>query len=316
MLERVGDPFQGIQRDPDAIERVAGERGLSAHAETLKRLLAEVRVIYTDVDGTLTGPGGCFFLNARYEYSLRAAAALVRILESGVDLVLVSGRNKRQLRENARFLGLRNFIAELGVLTVYDLGESEVLDLGSFGDDAAAFSEEMERTGALQWLLDEYADQIELHAPWALDRDYTALLRGLVDKAQVNERLQQVAPHLELSDNGVIPMRETRLEVPYLRAYHLMPRGVTKELAVARDMERRGVPRSAAVALGDAVTDLEFARAVGAFFLMKNGLHASPHLVTALPDFENAFVTDGFLNEGWSQALEFLLDNGLCAPFS
>lgn len=312
MREPVADPFSGIERDLEAIERVALERSISGNPATIKSLLSCVPVVYSDVDGTLTGPGGCFFLNAQREYTLESAQALVRALRAELDIVLVSGRTKGQLFENARFMGLRNYIAELGTETVYDLGEETVINAGSFGPDCTDILARIVETGVLEWLEEQYPGQLEPHLPWAANRDCTPIFRGLVDLTELNLRMEEFAPGLILLDNGVIPWKSPTLRVSHTRAYHLMPRGVTKELAVARDMERRGFERHNTIAIGDAEADLAFAAVVGVFFLVRNGLHASPRILEQLPNYPNVFVTEHFLNEGWAEVINLLIDEQLC----
>jgi len=312
MREPASDPFEGIERDLKAIERIALERSIAGNLDTIKSLLSRVPVVYSDVDGTLTGPGGCFFLNAQREFTVESAQALVRALRAELDIVLVSGRTKGQLFENARFMGLRNYIAELGTETVYDLGEETVLNPGSFGPECKDILARIVETGVLDWLETQYRGRLEPHLPWAANRDCTPIFRGLVDPEELNRRMEEVTPGLILLDNGVIPWKSPTLQVPHTRAYHLMPRGVTKELAVARDMERRGFERRNTIAIGDAEADLAFAGVVGVFFLVRNGLHASPRIVEELPKHPNVFVTEHFLNEGWAEVINLVIDEQLC----
>jgi hypothetical protein len=49
---------------------------------------------------------------------------------------------------------------------------------------------------------------------------------------------------------------------------------------------------------------------VGAFFLVRNGLYSNPHLVSAVSDLDNVVVTEGFLNEGWAEAVELAVLGG------
>ncbi len=311
LREPVSNPFEGIERDIEAIERMAQEKSVGGNLDAIRQLLGDVRVVYSDVDGTLTGPGGCFFLNAAREYTLKAADALVRTLRAGIDIMLVSGRTKGQLLEMARFMGLRNYIAELGTETCYDLADRIITNAGEFGPGCDDMLERIIATGVLDWLASEYRGQLEPHLPWAAQRDCTPIFRGLVDVTELNRRMEEMAPGLILLDNGVIPWRSPTLEVAHTRAYHLMPLGVTKEAAVAADMQRRDFERRSTIAIGDAEADLAFADVVGAFFLVRNGLHASPHIVERLSGYDNVFVTEGFLNEGWAEVLNLLLDEGL-----
>ena len=292
------------------LERAARELGPASRWPEVSGGLDEVRVVYTDLDGTMMGPMGRFFQNAAREYTLRPARALIEALRRGVDVVLVSGRSSRQMRESARLLGLSNYIAELGVELVYDLGEEVVVDAGALGGDCEDLYSAIVGTGAVDFLLSRYRRRIEYHTPWSDFRECTPLFRGLVDLEEVNRLLDRDFPGLVLVDNGVLPRTFPTLDVQEVRAYHLMPRGVSKEKAAAEDMRRRGFRRSEAVAVGDSEADLGFAEVVGAFFLVHNGLLSNPHLVSAISARDNVVVTEGFLNEGWAEAVELAVLGG------
>jgi len=298
----MGAPFGG--GDISELERAAAEFGPASRWPQVSRDMGGVRVVYTDLDGTMMGPLGNFVLNIKREYTLRPAQVLVEALRRGVDVVPVSGRSGRQLRETARVLGMKNYIAELGVEMVYDLGEEVIFNAGALGDECADLFEAIEHTGAADYIISRYEGRIEYHTPWSDFRDCTPLFRGLVDVDEVNRLLAEGFPGLVLVDNGVLPRTSPTLDVHELRAYHLMPKGVSKEKAAAEDMHRRGFARSEAIAIGDSEADLAFAEEVGAFFLVRNGLFSNPHLVTAISGLENVIVTEGFLNEGWAEAME------------
>lgn len=286
------------------LERAAEEFGSAARWPYVEESLNEVRVVYTDLDGTMMGPMGNFVLNIRREYTLRPASVLVETLKRGVDVVPVSGRSGRQLRETARVLGMRNYISELGVEMVYDLGEKVVMNAGALGEGCADIWEAIASSGAADFILSRYAKRIEYHTPWSDFRDCTPLFRGLVDVEEVNRILDEGFPGLVLVDNGVLPRVSPTLEVHELRAYHLMPKGVSKEMAAAEDMRLRGFERSQAIAIGDSEADLALAGEVGAFFLVRNGLYSNPHLIPLVSGLDNVIVTGGFLNEGWAEAVE------------
>ncbi|RJP34115.1 MAG: HAD family phosphatase [Actinobacteria bacterium] len=286
------------------LERAADEFSPASRWPQVSAGLGGVRVVYTDLDGTMMGPLGNFLLNIKREYTLRPARALVEALRRGVDVVPVSGRSGRQLRETARVLGMNNYIAELGVEMVYDLGEKVIFNAGALGNECADLFDAIERTGAADFILSHYEKRIEYHTPWSNFRDCTPLFRGLVDLQEVNRLLDERFPGLVLVDNGVLPRTSPTLDVHELRAYHLMPKGVSKEKAVADDMLRRGFARSEAIAIGDSEADLAFAGEVGAFFMVRNGLYSNPHLAGAIAGLENVIVTEGFLNEGWAEAVE------------
>lgn len=293
-------------RRPD-LERLARERSLASRHEELRSRLSAVKVIYSDLDGTMMGPGGCFVLNARREFTLEPARTLVRALREGIDVFPVSGRSRMGLLETARILGMKNYIAELGVETVYDLGEEVVTDFGAFEGVTDDLYAHIESLGVLDYLFEKHPRRLELHAPWALKRDCTPLLRGLVDPEEENRVFAERFPGLRMVDNGVIPRSFPGLETEEVRAYHVVPEGVSKEGAVEADMLRRGLDRSQTVAVGDSQADLPFASRVGAFFLVRNGLYASPRMAGLIGGYDNVYVTDGLLNEGWAEAVEACL---------
>lgn len=291
---------------PD-LARLAQERSLANRREELRSRLSSVKVAYSDVDGTLMGPGGCFILNARREYTLEPAHTLVRALNEGMDVFLVSGRSRMGLLETARILGMKNYIAELGVETVYNLGEEVVTDFGAFEGVTGDLYRHIESLGVLDYLFDKYPRRLELHAPWALKRDCTPLLRGLVDPEEEKREFAKRFPGLQMVDNGIIPRAYPGLDLQEIRAYHVLPEGVSKEGAVAADMRRRGIARQETVAIGDSEADLRFASEVGAFFLVHNGLYASPRIAGLIGAYDNVYITDGLLNEGWAEAVEACL---------
>jgi hydroxymethylpyrimidine pyrophosphatase-like HAD family hydrolase len=84
--------------------------------------------------------------------------------------------------------------------------------------------------------------------------------------------------------------------------FHLMPRGISKGAAIAWDLERRGLTADDAVAIGDSVSDLDMAPAVGRLFITANGASVDGMLarIDAVP---NVSVTDGPMGEGWAEAV-------------
>ncbi len=292
------------------LERTAAQFSPHRRWDHLARRLSTVRVVYTDVDGTMLGPGACFFTRFGGGYTLRPARILLEALKRGVDVVLVSGRSGYQLRENVRLLGLRNYIAELGVETGYDQGERVVIDTGEIGVPGEELYRFIHDCGAVDFLFSRYPGRLEYHTPWSRYREHTPLFRGFLDLEEVNRELGERFPGLKVVDNGVLPFRSPTLDVPEVHAYHLMPRGVSKERAALNDMKLRGFSRHEAIAVGDSLADLAFSEVVGAFFLVRNGFLANPRAVELVRERENVVVTEGYLNEGWAEALELAVLGG------
>ena len=83
-----------------------------------------MKVLYTDLDGTMVGPYGNFFAADDRTPTLAPARALLELHRAGVALVLVSGRTRLQLQEAALIFGADGFVAELGALVGWDHGRS------------------------------------------------------------------------------------------------------------------------------------------------------------------------------------------------
>jgi hydroxymethylpyrimidine pyrophosphatase-like HAD family hydrolase len=81
-----------------------------------------------------------------------------------------------------------------------------------------------------------------------------------------------------------------------------MPRGISKGAAIAWDLRRRGLSPADAVAIGDSVSDLDMAPAVGRLWITANGaaVDGMAGLIDAVP---NASVTGAPMGEGWAQAV-------------
>jgi phosphoglycolate phosphatase len=256
-------------------------------------------IVYTDLDGTMMGPGGSFFRAPDRSLTLEPAIALTRFLEAGHTLVLVSGRTRPQLLEAAMILGADGYIAELGSIVGWDRAQhrTQLEGAGPAADDAL-----------IDAMLVAFAGRLEFHEPWHLGHEVDVLLRGNVPRDEVRAWLEaNSASHLELRDNGVLPIgRKTGLlpDVMPVHVYHVLPQGISKGHAVAWDLARRGIDPAEAVAIGDSNSDLEMAGAVGRFFLVANG---EPHVRKPLPP--NATVTENSLGLGWAEALGTVLSS-------
>ena len=94
----------------------------NAHKGKLKKEL-DIKVLYTDLDGTLLNDTGCLIKDSDGKFFFDAIRLFSEIEKKGWDMVLVSGRSRVQLRYNAQLMGLKNFIPELGCEIVFDLGK-------------------------------------------------------------------------------------------------------------------------------------------------------------------------------------------------
>jgi hypothetical protein len=270
--------------------------------------LVAARIVYTDLDGTMVGPRGSFWHTAGRELTDGPAGALFDLHRAGVPLVLVSGRTFEQVIEAARIFAAHGAIAELGATVAWDAGRGVHRLRGElppeFGDRSPV--EVMAALGVVDRLIAQHPGQLEWHAPWHATHSADALLRGRVDPLAVDAWLTEEGfGWLTLKDNGAIPATSRMTLEPSAtppRVFHLMPRGISKGAAIAWDLQRRGLDRADAVAIGDSVSDLDMAPAVDRLWITANGaaVEGMAGLLDAVP---NACVTDGAMGVGWAQAV-------------
>lgn len=284
-----------------------------ARPDHIKELVDDLKVIYTDIDSTLLGPAGCLFLTADSQYTIEPAKALITALRAGIDVVPVSGRTRKQLFSDARLLGLSNYIAELGCQIVYDQGRKVIYNYGDSTlriGDGTTLLDELERLGVDKLLFEHFQGRLEHHTPWSQERECTYVFRGLIDVHQANDFLtSQGFPDLQVVDNGRIHAvpGELSTALPELRAYHLLPKGLSKAGGVRQDRQLRGFSHRQCIAIGDAFSDLEIAPEVGALFLVDDAdAFQAEH--PGKRDHDNAFVTRKKMGEGWAEVISLFLE--------
>jgi hydroxymethylpyrimidine pyrophosphatase-like HAD family hydrolase len=268
-----------------------------------------VKVLYADVDGTMVGPLGNLLWDSHRTPTLAAAEALVRAAREGLEVVALTGRARAGMFEFARVLGLQSWICELGGIRIYDRGETVVHEHGAFPGGGVPTAE-LHR--AVDLLLEAYPGRLEDHSPWNAARESSFLLRGEVSTEEAEERLASAGfGWATLVDNGVIPRRyENLTEVERVRAYHLLPRGVSKVAALAADRDYRGLKHEETALVGDAAADLDCRAEVGRCFLVRNGLEKDPSLAWAVEPDSGVEVTKGTHGEGFAEVVHRLLDEG------
>jgi len=264
------------------------------------------RILYSDLDGTMVGPGGCFVLAGDRSTTLEPTEALIALHEADVSLSLVSGRTRAQLQEAARIFGADGFIAEMGAIIGWDHGRrSSMLSGRTPAEFSGPLVAQLESLGLVDALLVEYEGRLEHHAPWHLGHETDVMMHGRVDVDVVNKWLvERGYGWLILVDNGRLngTVMDGLDGPPHI--YHLMARGISKGIGIAADLERRGLTASDAVAVGDSLSDLEMAPHVERFFLVSNGADV-PDIRAAAEALSNVTICDGPLGAGWAQAARF-----------
>jgi len=277
------------------------------HKQEIKNNLLGLKVIYTDLDGTLLNDRGCLIKDGDDHYFLGAVDCIRKIGEKGIDLVLASGRNKTQLRYNAQMIGAKNYIAELGCELVYDLGRDVRVTFDSKKINYQTTYGGKDLIRIIDILKDAFPGKIEGRVEWSKYRSYNALFFGEIDLARANKLLKEKGYQgLHLVENGKSALVDLNLDVNTLFIYNLMPEGVDKAAAVALDRKIRGIPSSQCIALGDSPADLSMAGEVGYFFLMGDCLKEDDDFLRKLSCYDNIYLTSQKMNRGWVEVIDYL----------
>jgi hydroxymethylpyrimidine pyrophosphatase-like HAD family hydrolase len=212
----------------------------------------------------------------------------------------MSGRRRATVAEIARLLAQKSFVYEMGCGLVID-GEQVLLTGNLQPREGRTVFELIAESGAPRLLLDHYSGRLEYHAPWHGEREFTHLMRGLVDIDEANDLLGSGGHgDLRLVDNGVIAPKPSLpdLEGPP-HAYHLMPHTASKAAGVEAHMRARAYSPDECIAVGDSREDTGVASVVGRFFLVRNGAEKDP----AIGGQPNVEVTEERNGEGFYEAV-------------
>jgi hydroxymethylpyrimidine pyrophosphatase-like HAD family hydrolase len=251
-----------------------------------------LRCVYVDLDGTLLGPGGSLFLGGDKKPSLLGARAVEACARASVELCIVTGRGQRAIAELARVLGQTSAVFEAGAGILLD-GELHWLT-GEWQPGATTIHEQIADAGAPALLLEHFRGRLEEHLPWSAGREVSHLMRGHVDTTEADALLEQHGfGSLRLLDNGGVHRRSPDLAaLDQVRAYHLVPRTVSKAAGVTFHRQARAYAREEAIACGDSREDLQMAAAVRTFWLMANAVEQDPSIREAAGAAGNVRITE------------------------
>jgi hypothetical protein len=270
--------------------------------------VARTRCMYVDLDATLLGRGASLLHDGEGAVSIDGVRAVQACLRADVEVVLMSGRRRAQVYEDARLLGQASFIYEAGACVVLD-GEENWLTGDGWNirqqPGELTIAEQIEHSGAPQLLLEHYAGRLEYHEPWHVQREVSHLFRGLVDALEVDALLAERGHgNLRLVDNGVVNRRSPALaELPHVRGYHLLPISASKAAAVAFHSRARGYTREQTFAVGDSREDLACAEHVQTFWLVANAVQRDPSIAQAAAAHENVRVAEAGHGAGVYEAV-------------
>lgn len=267
--------------------------------------MGAVKVLYTDIDGTLVGPLGNLFWTGDRRLTLEPARAIVAAHEAGLELVPLSGRSRMLMIEVARLIGAETWLGELGAIRSYERGREVIVDTGGY--QGGALVDDLWK--AARGLAERFPGRLEEHTPWNVGRETSLLLRGSVDVVEAEAWLaEQGMPWATFVDNGVIPRHyDTLPGIDRPRAYHLVPVGISKVAAVAADRAHRGFAAEECAVIGDALSDLECSSEVGRTFIVSNAMDKDPHLAELVEAQAGIEVTGRDHGEGFADVVFSLI---------
>lgn len=277
--------------------------------EEIKSKISEVKVIYTDLDGTLLNHKGCLIKDYKDNYYFEAVKQLENLTDKNIDLVPVSGRNKMQLKYNAQLMGLKNYVAELGSELVYNLGKEvySAYDKSRQKYDFASLGPDLDKLFNI--LKKEFPSQIDYKPDWNRYRSTNVLFLGEIDLNKANKILEENGyEDYVLINNGPTSLYDTNLSISKVYFYNLMPKGIDKSSGVKMDKKLRNLKNKNCLALGDSLEDLKMAEEVCYFFLMNNNFHEEKSILEALHNYENVYITEGHMNRGWVEVISYLFN--------
>lgn len=268
------------------------------------------RCLYVDLDGTLLGRGASLLHDGEGAVTLDGVRAVQACLRADVEVVLMSGRRRAQVLEDARLLGQSSFIYEAGACVVLE-GEEHWLT-GDLMPGELTISQQIEQSGAPAMLLEHYTGRLEYHEPWHVDREVSHLFRGLVDSLEADVLLAERGhENLRLVDNGVVNRRSPALaELDHVRGYHLVPKSASKAAAVVFHRQARGYAREETFGVGDSREDLACAEHVNEFWLVANAVQRDPSLRADVARHENVRIAEAGHGAGVYEAVVNTLMQG------
>ncbi|MBN1298826.1 MAG: HAD family phosphatase [Actinobacteria bacterium] len=269
----------------------------------------KLKVIYTDLDGTLLNDRGCLIKDEKGGFFFESVELLKKASQKNWDIVLVSGRSRLQLRYNAMLMGLHNYISELGCEIVYGLGREvhETFDSKNFNYEITRGGKDL--VSIIGLLKGAFPNKIEGNIEWSMGRNYNALFVGDIDLEIANRLLLQNGyAGLSLVDNGFSKMFDTGLDVEHARIFNLMPKGVDKSSGIRVDKKIRNLKSFNCIALGDSIEDIKMAKEVEYFFLMRDAVEKSAEFIEAILQYKNIYVTGKKMNRGWVEVIKYLAD--------
>ena len=238
-------------------------------------LAGQIKLVMTDVDGTLTSGDGSF--SSKVQEAVRSLEA------RGIAVGLISGRSLYKLDSFAELLGVSGpIIAENGGVARINK-EGKLLDLGY---DQHAAREILEKLGRL------YPHSIE-DGEWNKQRTVDMVVRI---KGINTEELKRYLGDVELLNSGYV--------------FHLLPKGINKGSTLHKVLERAcdgQLSPTEVLVIGDAPTDLSLFEQFPNSVLVPNPSLPSENMEILLDTAR--YVSDSAYGEGFAEVAMHIVNS-------
>lgn len=282
---------------------------------------SRVSTVYTDLDGTMLGPGGTILTDADGTPSVRLPLYLEALDAAGIDVVIATGRNRAQVIEIARVLHLRHFIGELGGYNQYGFGSDRVAffnhGLWPAFDEGNPPTKTMDELGIIDHLCSLYPGRCVRYPLNIINaREVSVLVLGSFDVHEAAEAVSLPEYPVNIIDNGEVAYSDKSLDIDEgIHIYHVLPKGISKGEAIRADLAYRHIDPSTTIAIGDSCGDIPMGDACGRFVLTGNGASA-PEVVAEMTRHDmEVYATKGRTIDGWVEfASALLFARGVALP--
>ena len=288
--------------------------------DELREKLANVKYIFTDLDGTMLTHGKAT-LASDGTPSGKLIDTLCELKKEGIQVIGCSGRNRSMLFEDARLLNMDGWIAEMGgILCLDNTSNPEwhyfTAEMPFNEDKYATPHDEICASGLLDEIIEAFPGEVETYHDNGIGFEYrevTIALRSSVEHSVLQDMIDKKGLALEVSDNGYVRKisGDTILDCDRdnpqgVHTYHINPRGLDKGVAVERFIEVKGWDKAQTLSSGDSPADIEMGKYTELFFFMNNGLD-HPEAIRGIESLENAYVSSYPSTDGWVDAMNTLI---------
>lgn len=235
----------------------------SGPAAVDRRLLAGIRLIFSDLDETLLGPD--------HRIGARSRQAIRQLMERGITFVVCTGRAPEATRAIVKELGGRYFVCNNGA-AVYD-GETLLADQTLPADLTGAMTAFFDGHGCPTYLMTPTGYYVTRITPVVEEANR---IRGI--RPQVPDPSAWVQPAHKVMPWGAAHLYEEararwgdRAHIIYHPDYlEIAPQGINKAWGARLLADRLGVPNEQIAAIGDARNDIELIRMAAVGIAMGN----------------------------------------------